>query len=77
MNSNMVRTRWFIIHYSADVNSRNWNWLGEVLEMIRKLEMMNKLNEFVEADVLKPPPERIDSVQWNVDDGYESTEEMW
>jgi hypothetical protein len=66
-----------VVYYSADVNSTNWNWLGKVLEMIRKLEMMNKLKQFVEADILKPPSERIDSVQWNVNDGYEPTEEMW
>jgi hypothetical protein len=37
---------------------------------------MTKLKQLVEADALKSPSERIDSVQWNVD-GYEPTEEMW
>ena len=60
-----------VVHYSADVNPTNWNRLGEVLKM------MNKLKQFVKADVLKPPSERIDSVQWNVGIGYEPTEEMW
>ena len=66
-----------VVHYLADVNSTNWNWLSEVLGMIRKLEMMNKLKQFVGADIFKPPSERIDSVQWNVDESYEPTEEMW
>ena len=38
---------------------------------------MNNLKQFVEADARKPPSGRIDSVQWNVETGYEQTEEMW
>jgi len=32
-----------VVHYSIDVNSTNWHRLDKVLNMIRKLEMMNKL----------------------------------
>lgn len=63
-----------VVHYSVDVNSTNWDRLDEVLH---KLEMMNKLKQYIEADARKPPSERIDSVQWNVETGYEPTEEMW
>lgn len=62
-----------VVHYSVDVdvNSPNWNRLEEVSKM------MDNLKQFVEADARKPPSERIDSVQWNVNYEDEPTEEMW
>ena len=60
-----------VVHYSVDTNlfKMNWHRLNEVLIEIRKLEMMNSLKQFIEADARKPPSGRIDSVQWNVETG--------
>ena len=64
-------------YYSVDMISTKWHRLDGVLTMIRKLEMMNKLKQFLEADALKPPSARIDSVQWQIETGREPTKEMW